>query len=378
MGVATLITVITLIQGANVYVEQKIARLGSDVFQIGRMPFATMDWREIIRSLRHRRISLDDYAALRAGCRDCRQAGASGQVRVRARRGDLEVTDVDLIGQTASMADIDSRTIVSGRFFTESEDARAVHVCLIGQSLVDKLFAGQDPVGQTLRLAGREFQIIGAFERIGSVLGQDGDNYAVAPLSSFLAIRGSRYSLVLNVRVAGDPAAFSRAMDEAVQLMRARRHVKPGMEEDFYVGTKDSYIALWQSISGAFFVVFIMVSSISALVGGIVIMNVMLVSVTERTKEIGIRRAVGATGFDVLKQFLTESVLQCLLGGVLGILLGFLCASLLRQFTDFPAAVQTKVAVLGVALSSSIGLFFGIYPASRASRLDPVEALRAE
>jgi putative ABC transport system permease protein len=120
------------------------------------------------------------------------------------------------------------------------------------------------------------------------------------------------------------------------------------------------------------------VSSISALVGGIVIMNVMLVSVTERTKEIGIRRAVGATGFDVLKQFLTESVLQCLLGGVLGILLGFLCASLLRQFTDFPAAVQTKVAVLGVALSSSIGLFFGIYPASRASRLDPVEALRAE
>jgi putative ABC transport system permease protein len=378
MGVATLITVVTLVQGANVYVEQKVARLGSDVFQIARFPFATTDWRQIIRAQRHRRINRDDYRALRAACRDCRLTGASGQVRVRARRGDLEATDVDLIGQTASMAAIDSRTIVSGRFFSEPEEGRSLRVCLLGQTLVEKLFAGEEPVGRTLRLANQEFVVIGVFERIGSVLGQDGDNYAVAPLATFLAIRGARYSLTLNVRVAGDPPAFERAMDQARLLMRARHHLAPTQEEDFYVGTKDSYIALWQQISGAFFGVFILVSSISALVGGIVIMNVMLVSVTERTQEIGIRRAVGASGADIRRQFLTESVMQCLLGGLLGIGLGFACASLLREFTGFPAAVQTRVAALGVALSSSIGLFFGIYPASRAARLDPVEALRSE
>ncbi len=161
-------------------------------------------------------------------------------------------------------------------------------------------------------------------------------------------------------------------------MLRARRHILPRAEEDFFIGTKDSYISLWQSISSAFFAVFIMVSSVSAIVGGVVIMNVMLVSVTERTKEIGIRRAMGATQQDILHQFLSESVLQCLMGGGVGILFGFLCATALRTFTSFPASVQTWVAVLGLVLSSTIGLFFGIYPATRAAKLDPVVALRSE
>jgi putative ABC transport system permease protein len=210
------------------------------------------------------------------------------------------------------------------------------------------------------------------------VLGTDADNYAVIPLRSFLKLRGSRYSLTVNVRVPNDPKGFERAQDQARLYFRTQRQLRPGQDDDFFIGTKDSYIGLWQQISGAFFAVFILVSSISAIVGGIVIMNVMLVSVTERTKEIGIRRAIGASAGDILRQFLTESVIQCLVGGIFGVGIGFLCAALLRQFTDFPAAVQVKVAVLGVILSSAIGLFFGIYPATRAARLDPVEALRAE
>jgi putative ABC transport system permease protein len=160
--------------------------------------------------------------------------------------------------------------------------------------------------------------------------------------------------------------------------LRARRHIREGQDEDFFIGTSDTYIALWESISSAFFAVFVMVSSISAVVGGIVIMNVMLVSVTERTKEIGVRRAVGATQNDILRQFLTESVMQCVIGGLIGITIGFGCALALRTFTAFPASVQLWVAMLGVILSSGIGVFFGIYPAMRAARLDPVVALRAE
>jgi putative ABC transport system permease protein len=378
MGVATLITVVTIVQGANVYVETKIANLGGDVFQVARTPFAVTDFELVLKALKYKRIYYEDYAGLQSACPDCRLIGATGSTSVRARFRDQELQDVNLIGQTVSMAAIDSRTVELGRYFTEIEEEHNIPVCLIGATLRDTFFPGADPLGRIIRLSNQEFQIIGVYERIGSVLGNDADNYAVVPLRPFLKIRGSRYSLTVNVRVPNDAAAFERAQDQARLYFRANRQLRPGQEDDFFIGTKDSYIGLWHQISGAFFAVFILVSSISAVVGGIVIMNVMLVSVTERTKEIGVRRAVGASGADILRQFLAESVLQCLVGGALGVGLGFLCAELLRRFTDFPAAVQGQVALLGVILSSAIGLFFGIYPASRAARLDPVEALRAE
>jgi putative ABC transport system permease protein len=171
---------------------------------------------------------------------------------------------------------------------------------------------------------------------------------------------------------------FETAQDQAELILRARRHLSGKMEDDFFIGTKESYMALWRSISSAFFAVFIMVSAISVVIGGIVIMNVMLVSVTLRRGEIGVRRAVGATQGDILKQFITESFLQCIAGGILGIALGFLFALALRTYSPFPASVRTWVAMMGVLMSSAVGLFFGIYPALRASRLDPVVALRSD
>ncbi len=378
MGVATLITVVTIIQGANVYVETKIANLGADVFQMARTPFAVTDFEIVIKALRHKRVFMEDFLAVRDACADCVIAGASGTAQVRANFGEIEVQDVNLTGQTSAMAGIDSRTVELGRYFSQIEDRQATPVCLIGATLRERFFPGLDPSGRTIKLGGREFTVIGLFEKNGAVLGQDTDNFAVIPLGTFLQMRGQRTSLTISVKVPNDPARFERAMDQARQILRARRHIRPGQEEDFYIGTKDSYIQLWNQISGAFFAVFLLVSSISAFVGGIVIMNVMLVSVTERTKEIGIRRAMGATEVDILRQFLTESVLQCLAGGAVGISLGFLCAEMLNRFTSFPAAVQGKVAMLGIFIASAIGLFFGIYPASRAAKLDPVEALRAE
>ena len=318
MGVATLITVVTIVQGANVYVETKIANLGSDVFQMSRMPFAVTDFDVIRKAQRYKRIYYEDYLAVRDFCTECTITGATGRMTTRAQYRDLEVPDVTLTGQTPSMERIDSSAVELGRYFTEVENSLGRRVCLIGYTLKERFFPDQDPLGRVIKLEGREFTVIGLYEKNGAVLGQDADNFAVIPLNAFLDIRGRRASLVINVKVPGDPARFERAMDQARLILRARRHIRPDQEEDFFIGTKDSYIRLWNQISGAFFAVFILVSSISAVVGGIVIMNVMLVSVTQRTGEIGVRRAVGASAGDILRQFLAESVLQCLLGGLLG------------------------------------------------------------
>jgi putative ABC transport system permease protein len=196
------------------------------------------------------------------------------------------------------------------------------------------------------------------------------------PLSVFLRMQGAHNSLTINVKAGAE--RFQDAQDQAQLILRARRHLTASMENDFFIGTKESYMALWRSISTAFFAVFIMVSAISVIIGGIVIMNVMLMSVTARRREIGVRRAVGATKLDIMRQFIAESVVQCIAGGLIGISLGFLVALALRSYTPFPASVQRSVAVLGMFLSSAVGLFFGIYPALRAANLDPIVALRSD
>src|SRR6184192_2881685 len=307
MGVATLITVMTIVQGANVYVEQKIANLGTNVFQIARTPFAVTDFNIIIKALKFKKIELEDMRAVAEGCPACKEVGATASGSVHARYGNKEVADVNFYGQTPNMADIDTRTVEFGRYFTAAEAEHHTDVCLIGDTLVQQLFLGMDPI-----------------EKIGSVLGQDQDNFIIVPLPVFLRMQGVHTSLTINVRTnTGD---FEKAQDQADLVLRARRHLSGKMEDDFFIGTKESYMALWRSISSAFFGVFILVSAISVVIGGIVIMNVMLVSVNLRRREIGVRRAVGATKSDILRQFMAESVMQCIAGGALGISLGFLVA----------------------------------------------------
>jgi len=376
MGVATLITVMTLVQGANVYVEQKIANLGTNVFQIARTPFAVTDFNIVIKALKYRKIEFEDMQAISDRCAACGAVGASASTTTRVRYGNKEVPDVNLSGQTPSMAYIDTRTVERGRYFSASEGEHRTNVCLIGDTLVQQLFLGVDSIGKTLRIGSDEFTVIGTVEKVGSVLGQDQDNFVMVPLSVFLRMQGAHTSLTINVKATSQD--FESAQDQAQLILRARRHLAPKAENDFFLGTKESYMALWRSISSAFFAVFIMVSAISIIVGGIVIMNVMLVSVTARRREIGVRRAVGATKLDIVRHFIAESVAQCLAGGLIGIALGFLVALLLRTYTPFPASVQSWVAVLGMFLSSAVGLFFGIYPALRASRLDPIVALRSD
>ena len=376
MGVATLITVMTLVQGANLYVENKVANLGTNVFQIARTPFAVTDFAIVIKALKYKKIEVQDMLAVAERCPDCDEVGGTASATVKARTGNKEVADVSLYGQTASMVDIDTRAVEMGRYFTPAEVEHHADVCLIGDTLVQQLFLGMDPVGKTLRVENQELMVVGVMEKVGSVLGQDQDNFVTVPLPVFLRMKGVHTSVTINVKT--NAQNFEKAQDQARLILRARRHLSGQMEDDFFVGTKESYMALWRSISSAFFAVFILVSAISVIIGGIVIMNVMLVSVTLRRREIGVRRAVGATKADILSQFMAESVMQCIAGGLAGITVGFLVALLLRTYTPFPASVRTWVAILGVLLSSVVGLFFGIYPAMRASRLDPIVALRSD
>ena len=378
MGVATLMTVMTLVQGANLYVEQKIANLGTNVFRLAKTPFAVVDFTVVVKSLKNKNIDVADYRAVAELCKACEKVGASASGTLSLQYRNKQTDDTSIIGYTPNMVDIDTRTLDLGRYFTPGEDRHAAYVCAIGASLVDQFFPNESPIGRTIRTGSLEFTVIGTFQKLGSVLGQDQDNFVIIPLSTYLKVRGARSSLTLEIKSSGGERNFNAAQDEARVIMRSRRHDPPGKEDSFFIGTSQSYIALWQSISGSFFAVFVMVSSISAVVGGIVIMNVMLVSVTQRTREIGLRRAMGATKSDILRQFLGESLLQCLIGGAIGVAIGFGCALALRTLTSFPASVKTWVALLGLVISSTIGLFFGIYPARKAAGLDPVAALRTE
>lgn len=377
MGVAALITVMTLIQGANRFVETKIANLGTDVFQIARTPFAVTDFNLVIKALKYPKIEMDQVQEVASRCRNCELVGASAASQGRVRYRDEEIQDVSILGHTANMDAIDTRTLSAGRYFTATEDQRSAAVCLIGDTLRERFFSGVDPLNREIHLGAAPCQIIGVFERIGALFGQDQDNFLILPMNTYLRLYGRRASLTINVKASGEQR-FLQAQDEVRQLLRAARHVPPAAEDDFFLATKESYIALWRSISGAFVAVFFLVSAISSVVGGVVIMNVMLVSVAERKKEIGIRRAAGATQKDIGRQFLAESLIQCLAGGAAGVVSGILFAFAVRRATAFPVEVEAWVVVFGLAMSSSIGLFFGIYPALTAARLDPVVALQAD
>jgi putative ABC transport system permease protein len=377
MGVATLIGVVTIIQGANAFVADKVANLGTGVFRVAKQSFDITDLEEYYRSQSNPDLTLEDLRAVRAQCDECRAVGATVTARVHADHAGTEVSDVALEGQTASMAEISNRELLRGRYFNTVEEERSARVCLIGSEVAARLFPTVDALGRTIRVDREALQVIGVFDAVGSVLGQNQDLFVVVPLNTFRRMRGLRSSLTLEIE-AGESPRFERAQDQARMILRARRGIGPRQDENFYIGTSASYIALWEQISASFVIVFAGVSSIAALVGGIVIMNIMLVSVTQRTPEIGVRRACGARRADILRQFLTESVLQCLAGGVIGVSLGFVGALLLREAARFPAQLHWWTAGMGVAFAACVGLFFGIYPAMRAADLDPVEALRIE
>jgi len=377
IGVSSLILVMTIVQGANTYVKDKIANLGTNVVEVAKVPLVTVNFEEFMKALRNKDLTRAEWRAVQEACTACRQVAAVARTSGRVRSGETSMTDVEIRGESPEMASINTLDLVGGRYFTFSEDERAATVCVLGDTVAQELFPGRDPLGQRLRIGGEEFQVIGLAEPIGSVLGQEQDNFVLIPLTTWQKIFGTHQSLTLKVQTPTE-ADLPRAQEQVRTILRRLRQRSYVQADDFFFATADTYLEVWRDISQVFFLVFVLISSIASLVGGIVIMNIMLVSVTERRKEIGLRRSVGARQGDILRQFLLEALTICLVGGVIGVGLGFTVAVVLRAVTPFPADVRPWVALLGFGLSSAIALLFGLYPAVRAAAVDPVVALRAE
>jgi putative ABC transport system permease protein len=378
-GVATVIVVVSLIEGFNVYVDEKIADIGTNAFAVRKYSIDDFASIEALSAARRRNkdITLEDAEALRARGGAIHEIGTKAQGIGDVKFGSKTLSRMFINATTPNIADIERIEAQAGRYFNKGEDDSRRSVCFIGADVADKLFPTSDPLGQTIRIDGRPYEVIGVGKALGSVFGQPRDMYVAVPLQTFLAVYGSRRSLGISVTSSG-PDSYQDAIDEATVVMRTRRKLSPSEKDNFGVITPKAINELRDKIFGTIQIAAIGVTSISLVVGGIVIMNIMLVSVTERTKEIGIRKSIGARRSDIVKQFLAESTMLSLCGGAIGITIAYLLAKLVAVLTPVPTSLPLVAVTFALLVSATVGLVSGVYPAWRAARLDPIEALRVE
>ncbi|HXH48338.1 MAG TPA: ABC transporter permease [Terriglobia bacterium] len=376
IATTTLIVVMSVINGMNLYIADHVANLGVNTFIVTRFQWAQgyESWLKARR--RNRPIRLEDYKFLQENLQGYKAIGATAGYWGRtAHHANQVLYDVSLTGVTPSMIDIGQEKVNYGRYISESDFSHGAPVCFIGQDLVDKFFPNVDPIGKEVRVGGRSFRVIGVAEKIGTTFGRSQDNFVMIPLTTFQRVFFSRPELNVSVQ-AWSSAQMIPLQDEVRSLMRARRHLGYNEDDTFGINASETIMGLWQRLTGTIFAVTIGVVAVFMVVGGIVIMNIMLASVTDRTHEIGIRKSLGARRRDILTQFIIESAVMAGTGGVIGIVSALLINVLVQRFIT--STVPLSAIVVGVGLSVIVGLFFGIYPASKAARLDPIEALRAE
>ena len=377
IATTTLIVVMSIVNGMNLYIADHIANLGTNTFALHQFKWAQGFDAFLKARRRNQPIRIEDYEFLKESLQGYQHIGAFTMLtpRPRARYKEHLIDEIDLRGMTPSFADIGREKVAYGRYINDSDYQHNARVCVIGQDLVEKLFPMVDPLDKEVSLDGIPFRVVGVTEAVGSTFGQSEDNFAIVPLTTYRTIWTSRPELFVFIK-APDAQHMLELEDEVRALMRARRHVPYNEEDTFGINASDTLMSAWQNLTGTIFAVTIGIVAVFMVVGGIVIMNIMLASVTERTHEIGIRKSVGARKRDILWQFVIEAGVMATMGGIAGVVLATLIARLVNMV--FTASVPLSAVMVGVTLSTAVGLFFGIYPASKAAQLDPIEALRTE
>lgn len=378
VGVSAVISVVTVIDGLNRQVSQTFMTQGSNVFSVRRLPQVILSRDEFLRYNKRKSITVDDALFLVERCGSCSAIGWDATTFATVKYGSEKSEGVGVRGVSERVIGIEAIEFDAGRPLTRQETENGSRVCVIGWDIVTNLFPGEDPLGKEVLVGGVPFKVVGVAKRLGAIFGFSRDNFVIIPISAHQRMYGTRQGIGIIV-AAQDTETIDRTMQEVRVLMRIRRGKTFRDEDDgFSVETSQIFLDLYSNATSNIYIVSFIISGISLVVGGIVVMNIMLVSVTERTREIGIRKACGATRRDILVQFLIESVTISGVGGVLGIIAGYGLAMAISAYTRFPMSIQTSSAVLGVTVSSVVGIVFGVYPATRAARLDPIEALRAE
>ncbi len=377
IATTTLIVVMSIVNGMNVYIATKIANLGANTFILHQFQWAQGFDAFLKARRRNQPIRMADYDFLQENLKGYQAISALSQLvpEPEARYKGHVIDEIQLSAITPSHADIGREKVESGRYLNDVDYQHNSRVAFIGQDLLEKLFPSVDPLDKEILIAGTPFRVIGVAERVGTTFGQSQDNFAFIPLSTYRATWVARPELLVFVK-APDSKHMLELEDEVRSLMRARRHVPYHEDDTFGINASETLMSAWKNLTGTIFAVTIGVVAVFMVVGGIVIMNIMLASVTERTHEIGIRKSLGARRRDILWQFVIESGVMAMIGGIAGVILAFLISALVNMV--FTSAVPMSAVIIGVGLSIAVGLFFGIYPASKAARLDPIEALRTE
>ena len=383
VGVAAVIAVVTIIKGLDKTVATTFSSQGSTVFTVSKRPRVITSREDFIKFNKRKDVTIDDAEAIFRVCTSCWRAGVAANTAETVKHKDQKSENVNVRGITPSaMFDIDAVNIDAGRFWTDNEGAMAHEICVVGTDIVQNLFGGIAPdrvLGQNVSIAGRPYQIVGVLQAQGKIFGASRDNLIYIPFSTYQKNFGAHSSLVVFVKMASADQ-LEEAEDQVRTIMRNRRGKTFGDDSDegFTLETSDVFIDLYGKATSNIYIVTYLVAGVSLFVGGIVVMNIMLVSVTERTKEIGIRKAIGARRKDILTQFLIEAVTVTAVGGAIGVLTGFGLAYLISFLIGFPLLVSVASVILGVGMSSVVGVVSGLWPAWRAARLHPIEALRAE
>ncbi len=378
IGVLTIIAVVSVIQGLNNYVYTKMSFYGANDFSVSKFSMIGMSLKEFREQLKRKDLTLEEMELLRTRCRECELVGASTSVSRTVKYGSQSLKEVEIRGVTSVDHLIGSvLELESGRHIQREDERHSRLVAIIGADIREKLFPFVDPLGRWIKIGGENFLVIGLGKKKGKLLGMSQDNYVRIPITTFQKIYGSRRTISINVHTSSQEQ-MKRAQEEVRTILRSARHRSFNDPDDFSFQTSETFIQFYKSATSSIYFAMIAISAIALLVGGIVVMNIMLVSVTERTKEIGIRMAVGARRQDILFQFLIESSLLSGSGGLIGIILGLTLAKIVSATTSLPSTVEPVSIILAILMSTSIGLFFGIYPANKAARLNPIEALRSE